>query len=229
MGFSMLTRLLTALLAVVLVTSSVMPSYAVEDPSSRRERLKREAQGLPNQALEALNRQDAETAITLYTKAIDSGAFRSQPEMLGQLYYGRGLAYRLKKDCTNAIPDFDKAAELINKGDVFFSRAACYLEMNQEDKALADFDLAIKADPEAPAYRKARCILVFNKKDFAGALPDCEKALASAPDDKNLLLAASQAAEQTGNRARAAELYRKLLTVDPGNPVATEGLKRVGG
>ena len=47
--------------------------------------------------------------------------------------------------------------------------------------------------------------------------------------NKNLLLATSQAAEQTGNRARAAELYRKLLAVDPGNPVATEGLKRVGG
>lgn len=229
MGFSMLSRLLAALITVVLVSSSVMPSYALEDPASRRARLQREAQGLPNEALEALNKQDADTAIKLYTKAIDSGAFRGQPETMGQLYYGRGLAYRLKKDCTNAIPDFDKAAELINKGDVFFSRAACYLEANQEDKALADFDLAIKADPEAAGYRKARCILVFNKKDFAGALPDCEKALASAPDDKNLLLAASQAAEQTGNRPRAAELYRKLLTVDPGNPVATEGLKRVGG
>jgi len=206
-----------------------MPAYAIEDASARRARQQREAQSLPNEAMEALNKQDADTAIKLYTKAIDSGAFRGQPEMMGQLYYGRGLAYRLKKDCANAIPDFDKAAELINKGDVYFSRAACYLDLNQEDKALADFDLAIKTDPEAPAYRKARCIIMFNKKDFASALPDCEKALAAAPDDKNLLLAASQAAEQTGNRPKAAELYRKLLAVDPGNPVATEGLKRVGG
>ena len=225
----MLTRFLTALIAVVLVSTMAMPAYSVEDAASRRARIQREAQGLPNAALEALNKQDADTAITLYTKAIDSGAFRGQPEMLGQLYYGRGLAYRLKKDCVSAVPDFDKAAELINKGEVFYSRAACYLDMNQEDKALADFDLAIKADAEAPAYRKARCILLFNKKDFANAMPDCEKALAAAPDDKNLLLATSQAAEQTGNRARAAELYRKLLAVDPGNPVATEGLKRVGG
>ena len=225
----MLTRLLAALLAALLVSSSVMPAYAIEDASARRARQQREAQSLPNEAMEALNKQDADTAIKLYTKAIDSGAFRGQPEMMGQLYYGRGLAYRLKKDCANAIPDFDKAAELINKGDVYFSRAACYLDLNQEDKALADFDLAIKTDPEAPAYRKARCIIMFNKKDFASALPDCEKALAAAPDDKNLLLAASQAAEQTGNRPKAAELYRKLLAVDPGNPVATEGLKRVGG
>ena len=225
----MLTRLLTALLAVVLVTSTVMPAFALEDASARRARIQREAQALPNEAQKALQQGDVESAIKLYTKAIDSGAFRGQPEMLGQLYYERGLAYRQKNDCTNAIPDFNKAAELINKGELFFSRAACYLEMNQEDKALADFELAIKADPEAPAYRKARCIIMFNKKDFASALPDCEKALAAAPNDKNLLLATSQAAEQTGNRPRAAELYRKLLAVDPGNPVASEGLKRVGG
>jgi Tfp pilus assembly protein PilF len=71
--------------------------------------------------------------------------------------------------------------------------------------------------------------MLFNKKDYARASPDCDAALNAAPDDKVLLLAASQAAEQTGSRARAAELYRKLITIDPGNPVATEGLKRVAG
>ena len=102
------------------------------------------------------------------------------------------------------------------------------MDMNQEDRALADFGLAIEADPEAPAYRKSRCILLFNRMNYAAALPDCEKALAAAPNDKNLMLATSQAAEQTGNRARAAELYRRLLAAEPGNAVAAEGLKRVG-
>ena len=64
--------------------------------------------------------------------------------------------------------------------------------------------------------------------DFAGALPDCEKAVAGTPGDKDLLIAAAQSAEQVGNRQRAAELYRQLLTADPGNAVATEGLARVG-
>ena len=140
-----------------------------------------------------------------------------------------GGALAFQRQSAEAIKDFDKAATLINKGDLFFSRAACHLDLNQEDAALVDFDLAIKADPAAPMYRSARCILLFNRKDFAGALPDCEKALEAAPQDKNLLLAASQAAEQSGNRARAAELYRKLLALDPANPTATEGLKRVGG
>ncbi len=101
--------------------------------------------------------------------------------------------------------------------------------LKQDDLALADLDSAVKVDPDAVLYRSARCVLLFNRKDFAGALPDCEKALAASPDDKNLLMATSQAAEQAGNTQRAAELYRKLLAVDPGNPVATEGLKRTAG
>jgi tetratricopeptide (TPR) repeat protein len=229
MGFSMLKNVATIIVAALLVGAVVQPAVSIEDPSSRRDRLQREAQNLPSQALEALNKQDADTAIKLYTKAIDSGAFKSQPEMMGQLYFGRGQAYRLKQDCVAAIADFDKAAELVKKGDIYYLRAGCYLELNQEDKALADFDLAIQTDPQAAAYRKGRCIMLFNKKDYARAIPDCDAALTAAPDDKVLLLAASQAAEQTGNRARAAELYRKLMTIDPGNPVATEGLKRVGG
>ena len=117
----------------------------------------------------------------------------------------------------------------LNDGDLYFSRAACYLELNQNDKALADLDMAVKVDPDAVMYRNARCILLFNKKDFAGALPDCEKALAATPNDKNILTALSQAAEQTGNKPRAADAYRKLLALDPGNQTAIEGLKRVGG
>jgi tetratricopeptide (TPR) repeat protein len=224
----MKTRFVAAFLAAALAVTMALPQLASADMTERRERQMREARDLPSKALDALNAQDADRAIALYTKAIESGVFRSEPETLGQLYLERATAHRMKNDCTSAIADFTKAAEYIRKGDIFFGRAACYLEMNQEDKALADFGLAIEADPEAPAYRKSRCILLFNKMDYTAALPDCEKALAAAPNDKNLLLATSQAAEQTGNRSRAAELYRRLQAADPGNPVATEGLKRAG-
>ena len=139
------------------------------------------------------------------------------------------MAYRHKQDCNAAITDFNKALETINKGDLHFSLAACHLALNQEDLALKDLDNAVKADPDAVMYRSARCKLLFNKRDFAGAMPDCDKAIAATPTDKDLLVAGAQAAEQVGNRQRAAELYRQLLAADPGNTVATEGLKRVAG
>jgi tetratricopeptide (TPR) repeat protein len=225
----MLKRFLVILGLLTIVGAATLPAFAVEDASARKARKMIEAQKYPNQANEALQAKEYDRAIELFTKAIKSGAFDDQPDALGSIYFGRGNAYRQKGDCQSAIADYTKAAEYVQKGDIYFSRAACYLELKQDDLALADLDAAVKIDPSASSYRSARCILLFNRKDFAGALPDCEKALVAQPDNKNLLTAASQAAEQSGSRQRAAELYARLLAVDPGNPVATEGLKRTGG
>jgi tetratricopeptide (TPR) repeat protein len=227
----MVKRFFVSLVMAAMAAAIVLPttSYAVEGVSERQQRKKIEAQKWPNQAQEALNNNDPDRAIELFTKAINSRAFDDQPDAIGNIYFGRGNAYRRKSEWALAIADYTKALEYIKKGDVYFSRAACYLELKQDDLALADLDASVKTDPDAVSYRHARCILLFNRKDFAGALPDCEKALAATPNDKNLLTAAAQAAEQTGNPTRAAELYRRLLAADPGNPIATEGLQRTGG
>jgi tetratricopeptide (TPR) repeat protein len=224
----MVKRILAFLASIAIIAAIAIPAFAVEGVSERQSRKKLEAQKYPYQAQEALQNNDPDLAIDLFTKAISSRAFDDQPDTMGNLYFGRGNAYRKKGDCANAITDYTKALEYTKKGDIYFSRAACYIEMKQEDLALPDLDAAVKTDPDAFSYRSARCILLFNRKDFAGALPDCEKALTAVPNDKNLLTAASQSAEQTGNTQRAAELYRRLLAADPGNPVATEGLQRTG-
>lgn len=225
----MVKRILAVLGMTIMVVAIALPALAVEGVAERQARKRIEAQKYPNQALEAFSAGKFDDAIELYTKAIDSRAFNDQPDTMGNIYFGRGNAYRGKGDCVSAIADYTKALEYTKKGDIYFSRAACYLDQKQDDLALADIDSAIKTDPQAAAYRSARCIMLFNRKDFAGALPDCEKALVAAPNDKNLLTAASQAAEQLGDRARAADYYRRLLAADPGNPVATEGLKRTAG
>ena len=231
----MVKRLLAILGLLTVVISLSAPAFAVEGVAERQQRKRLEAQKYPQQASEALQSNNPDLAIELFTKTIDSRAYADQPQAMGEIYFGRGNAYRMKKDCTSAIVDYDKAIEVLKQpgavehGDIFFTRAACYLELKQDDKALADLDSAVKVDPDAVMYRNARCIVLFNRKDFAGALPDCEKALAATPDDKSLLTAISQSAEQTGDRARAAAAYRKLLALEPGNPIATEGLKRVGG
>ncbi|MFN9543063.1 MAG: hypothetical protein ACK59B_07730, partial [Alphaproteobacteria bacterium] len=99
-------RLVAAFLAAALVGTIAQPLVASADMTERRERQMREARDLPSKALEALNAQDADRAIALYTRAIESGVFRSEPETLGQLYLERATAHRLKNDCTSAIADF---------------------------------------------------------------------------------------------------------------------------
>jgi tetratricopeptide (TPR) repeat protein len=225
----MIKRILTSLAALFLITAVTLPALALETPEERRAHKKIEAQKFPTQADDAMRANEYDKAIDLYTKAITSHAFDDQPQFLGNMYFARGRAYQQKSDCASALNDFNEAIKTIEKGDLFYSMAACHLQLSQDDAALNDLDHAVKADPDAAMYRNARCKLLFNRKDFAGAMPDCERAVAAQPTDKDLLVAASQAAEQVGNRPRAAELYRQLLKVDPGNPVATEGLKRTGG
>ena len=78
--------------------------------------------------------KNPDLAIELFTKAIESRAFKDQPQTMGELYFGRGSAHQMKKDCVAAIADFDKAAETLNDGDLFYSRAACYLELKQGEQ-----------------------------------------------------------------------------------------------
>lgn len=222
----MVKRLFAFLGLVIMTAALTMPALAVEGVSERQARKRAEAQKYPQMATEAMEKGNVDEAIEYFTKAIDSRAFKDQPSTMGELYFGRGNAWRKKGDCPKAIEDYTKAVETLPEGDIYFSRAACYLELKQDDLALADLDSAIKLDPDAPLYRGARCILLFNKKDFTGCLPDCEKALAAQPNDKNLLTATSLANEQVGNKPRAAELFRRLLTVDPGSTIASEGLAR---
>jgi tetratricopeptide (TPR) repeat protein len=104
-----------------------------------------------------------------------------------------------------------------------------YTALNQPDVALADLNSAIKVNPDSMIYRVGRCVILFNKQDFAGALPDCEITLTAAPDDPKMLYATAMSAEQTGDKAKAAKYYKHLLDLDHGNSQASEGLKRVGG
>ncbi len=224
----MTKRILAILGYAAIIAAFAVQALASGLPSERRAEKKIQLQKVPYQAEEAIQKKDYDRAIELFSKAIDSGAFTDEPHTMGRLYFGRGGAYHAKGDCTAAVGDYTKATEYANKGDIYYSLAGCHLILQQDALALADLDKAIKIDPDAVAYRSARCKLLFNTKDFAGAIPDCEKALAATPTDKDLLVASAQAAEFTGNRQRAADLYRQLLAVDPGNTVATEGLARVG-
>lgn len=225
----MVRRILAVLGAATFVAALSMQAFAAGLPSERRTEKKIQLQKLPSQAQEAVQRKDYDRAIELFTKVINSNAFTDEPHTMADLYFGRGGAYHAKGDCANAVADYTKATEYTTKGDLYYSLAGCQLILQQDDQALASLDKAIKIDPEAALYRSARCKLLYNKKDFAGALPDCEKALPGNPKDKDLLFATANAAEQTGNRQRAAELYRQLLAVDPGETRATEGLARVSG
>ena len=217
-----------ALVASLLTVALVSQAMALESTEARRLRMSHQAEDIGSQGDQALAAKEYDRAIELYGQAISSGGLEG--EDLGKIYFHRGLAYQGKQDCATAVTDFTKASETLkNNGELYYNESLCHAALNQPDVALADLNNAIKVNPDSMIYRVGRCVILFNKQDFAGALPDCEVTLTAAPDDPKMLYATAMSAEQTGDKARAAKYYKHLLDLDHGNTQASEGLKRVGG
>ncbi len=220
-----LAALLVGIIAVTSVTSVRAPVYAmgIEDARARdAQRVKLEG-GLGDEALDVKKYAEA---IEHYTKAINANACGGD---CGKYYFKRGLAYQGMEKCAEAVADYEKAGEtLTDNGELYFNESLCHSALNKSDLALADLNKAIRVNPDSMIYHVGRCIALFNKQDFAGALPDCEVTLTSAPDDQKMLYAAAMSAEQTGDKAKAAKFYKHLLDLDHGNTQASDGLRRVG-
>jgi tetratricopeptide (TPR) repeat protein len=112
-------------------------------------------------------------------------------------FYNRGLAYLLKDQYDRAIEDFDQAIRLNpndalafnNRGHAYSSKGVtscrpvslppCALAIAQYDRAIEDFDQAIRLSPTyavaAWAYSE-RGTVKSAKGDFAGAAADLAKA-----------------------------------------------------
>jgi tetratricopeptide (TPR) repeat protein len=222
----MVKRLAAFVVGLVAIAGIVAPAYAlgINEAKAKREK---EAQLAGQRGDAALSDKKYDEAIEHYNKVLSANACGSD---CGKYYFRRGLAWQGKQDCTKALEDYTKAQETVkDNGELYFNASLCHNQMNQPELALADLDNAIKVNPESNIYRVGRCIALFNKHDFAGALPDCEYTLGSAPDDQNMLYAAAMSAEQTGDKAKAAKFYKHLHDLNPGDARAADGLKRTGG
>jgi tetratricopeptide (TPR) repeat protein len=67
----------------------------------------------------------------------------------------------------------------------------------------------------------------FVKKDYAAALAIYRAALVARPDDRTALLGAAECLKQTGRDEDARLYFERVLTVDPRNGVALDGLLRL--
>jgi Tfp pilus assembly protein PilF len=67
------------------------------------------------------------------------------------------------------------------------------------------------------------------RREYSGAIERLEQSVAINPKDAGALLWLAQAYQNSGNRGKAAENYRRVMTVDPGNADARNGLRILEG
>jgi hypothetical protein len=132
------------------------------------------------EAVAALDKNDNDAAIKLFTAIIDS---KQQTPMLYYDYGSRGIAYLRKDQKDQALADFDAAIKLKpDDGDSHFRRGAIKLERMDYQAAIDDLSVAIDKDSmNADAYNM-RSFAYYRIQQTSKGAEDTEKACALKKD-----------------------------------------------
>lgn len=180
-------------------------------------------QGNHKKATEALNKREYDVAIKLFTEILDSG--RLPKSWLAPTLYFRGKAYRSVRQYDKAIADYEAAVQADPKMDVaYYEMGAAYQGKNQHAKAASAFGQAIAIKGNADYYY-ARCVSYSWTGNTSGAVNDCEAASRMRPGNADLLGTLGRLYEDSGQKQRAIETYRRALAINPNQAEARDGLK----
>jgi tetratricopeptide (TPR) repeat protein len=179
-----------------------------------------------------LSAGDADTAIALFTRAIQSKELTS--ESLALTYYHRGMAFYRQGQAGRAILDYATAlwAEDLPREfrpRTLNNRGLAFEAINDFDSALTDYSLAIKMNPTyAEAFaNRGNVHRRFNRFDIA--IVDYGSALRfSHPRPQFVYAWQGMALEGQGKRREAMDAFRRALEIDPGFALAKSRLDKLG-
>ncbi len=160
--------------------------------------------------------------------ADEDQAIALDPRLAGA-YAFRGKAYSRNGGTEAAITDYSKAIAL-NPDDAatYYNRGVEHLRANRFDEAIADTTKALELRPANAAAYNNRAWALHLKGENALALPDAEKAVTLAPGSVAPLETRAEIYEKLGRTNDAVSDYRAALAIEGGQPLARDGLKRLG-
>jgi tetratricopeptide (TPR) repeat protein len=182
-----------------------------------------------------LAKTDKQAALALYLQTQDIFQRRIALDPGNdEAYYYIGLSYREMGRTLEAIAAMRQAASLAGgKADRHFWLGLLYVQADSTDQAEQEFQQVVDLDPgnsnnKAIALRQLGYYRLL-RKDHAGAIDRLEQSAAINPKDVGTLIWLAQAYQNSGNRPKAAENYRRVLAQDPANADARNGLKTLEG
>jgi len=221
----LLIGLLVLSLGAPLAFAQPAPGPAPAQPSGNPP-VRYDWQGNHRKAQAALNARDYKKAIIIFTEILDSG--RLPKSWLGPTLYFRGKAYRSSRQYDKAVADYVAATEADPKMDVaFYELGATYQALNQHQKAVGAFGSAISIKSNNADYYYGRCVSYSWLGNFKSAISDCEAATRLRPGAADMLGSLGRLYEDSGQKQRAIETYKKALAINPNQSEAVEGLKQL--
>lgn len=174
----------------------------------------------------AITAKDYPAAIAAYTIAIDSKELKGDP--LASILINRGISYYSIQQCPSAIPDFDKSIEIAREpnAQAYAGRGQCYMDTGKSAEGVADFKQAVALKPEDASFAGALCSATFNAKIYLESGPACEAYLVFVPDNAQIMEATAASYQYAGNKAKALEMWQRLLALDPNSAIAKQGIEQ---
>ena len=147
----------------------------------------------------------------------------------GEAYYYIGLSYKEMKQYEDALAALRKAAAIDTaKADRFFWLGILYAQQDSVPQARAALVRSVELDSTTKNAGVANRQLGFYRlleKDWNGAIPRLERAVAINDQDVQAWVWLAQGLQNSGNRTRASEAYKRALAIDPKQPDAVKGLE----
>ena len=189
------------------------------------------------------NKKDYDKVIADYSEAI-----RLNPKN-GAAYHNRGSAWSAKKDYDKAISDYDEALKhtdpnekvgvlsgsditggdstaMVNSRAVTLSsHGRVWRDMGDYDKAIADYEEAIRLDPKYESPRNGRRAVWSAQKAWDKIISDCDADLRSKPQSISLLSWRAWAWFRKDNFDKALADSEEVIRIDPNNDYAL-GIRR---
>lgn len=89
------------------------------------------------------------------------------------------------------------------------------------------YELVLQREPDNATALEGLLEVKLKLEDLPGAIEVLEKLVRAKPDRTNYAVLLAQAKEQTGDREAAAQVYRQILTAQPGNINALDGMVKL--
>jgi tetratricopeptide (TPR) repeat protein len=150
-----------------------------------------------------------------------------------EAYYYMGLSYKEMKQYPEALGALRQATTLADaKADRHFWLGILYEQVDSTSRAVSEFKRTVELDSaganSAIAYRQLGYHRLL-EKDYPGATPYLERAVAINPKDVQALVWLAQGYQNSHNREKATENYQRVLAIDPKQPDALRGMKSLTG
>lgn len=89
------------------------------------------------------------------------------------------------------------------------------------------YELVLQREPDNETALQGLLEVKLKLQDLPGAINVLEKLVRLKPEQTNYAVLLAQAKEQTGDREAAAQVYRQILTAQPGNTNALDGMVKL--